>query len=169
MISWSNWLIFMSSGGVILWILLVVCFCLCFLVFERWCYLRFEWHRAQKKWLFLWICRENHDSWCSQALRAAWLSEGRLCLFSRLRFIKLLTVLCPMLGLLGTVSGMIVVFDGIEKESTSFSPLSHGIAMATFPTFVGMVIAIFGVMAYSRLMRLSQQKMTLLEKELRSR
>jgi biopolymer transport protein ExbB len=74
-----------------------------------------------------------------------------------------------MLGLLGTVTGMILVFDELAREQSSISQLSESIAMATFPTLVGMVVSIVGIMAFSRLTRLSQKKMTLLEKELRSR
>ena len=169
MILWSKWLIFMSLGGGILWVLFAVSLCLWCVVLERWWYLQVEWRHVQKKWLFSWLFRENHHSWCSQTLKESWLAEGRLRLFSKLRLIKLLTVLCPMLGLLGTVTGMILVFDELAREQSSISQLSESIAMATFPTLVGMVVSIVGIMAFSRLTRLSQKKMTLLEKELRSR
>ncbi len=166
---WAQWLTFMSAGGWVLWALFAVSLCLWCLVFERWCYLRCYWPDMKKQWLLRWLFRENHHSWCSQTLKSAWLADGRLCLFAKLRLIKLLTVLCPMLGLLGTVTGMILVFDEMSRDDSSMLQLSEGIAMATFPTLVGMVLATFGVIACARLTRLSQQNMALLEKELRSR
>ena len=54
--------------------------------------------------------------------------------------------MCPMIGLLGTVYGMIEVFEVLSFLGTG-NPraMSSGVAMATIPTMSGMVITIFGL------------------------
>ena len=57
-----------------------------------------------------------------------------------LPIIKVLIALCPLLGLLGTVVGMIQVFDILAVTGTG-SPraMASGISKATIPTLAGMV------------------------------
>ena len=54
--------------------------------------------------------------------------------------------MCPMIGLLGTVYGMIEVFEVLSFLGTG-NPraMSSGVAMATIPTMSGMVITVFGL------------------------
>lgn len=70
----------------------------------------------------------------------------------RLSYIALIGSLAPMLGLLGTVDGMVASFEVIAKSSTSPSPaeLAKGIQTALITTLVGLVMAIpaIGVFAY---------------------
>ena len=57
--------------------------------------------------------------------------------------------MCPMIGLLGTVYGMIEVFEVLSFLGTG-NPraMSSGVAMATIPTMSGMVITLFGLYFY---------------------
>jgi len=65
---------------------------------------------------------------------------------------KTLIALCPLIGLLGTVIGMVHVFDALSISGTSDSRMmASGIARASFPTMSGMAVAVLGVLAYSRL------------------
>ena len=60
--------------------------------------------------------------------------------------IKSLIAVCPLLGLLGTVTGMIAVFDVMTLSgSGNARALADGISMATVPTMAGMVAALSGV------------------------
>jgi biopolymer transport protein ExbB len=54
--------------------------------------------------------------------------------------------MCPMIGLLGTVYGMIEVFEVLSFMGTG-NPraMSSGVAKATIPTMAGMVITLFGL------------------------
>lgn len=60
--------------------------------------------------------------------------------------IKTCVALCPLLGLLGTVTGMIGVFE-VMAISGSGNPrsMASGVSMATVPTMAGMVAALSGV------------------------
>ena len=60
-----------------------------------------------------------------------------------LSLIKVLIALCPLLGLLGTVTGMIAVFDSIAMTGNSDAKaMASGIFQATLPTMSGLVLAI---------------------------
>ena len=56
--------------------------------------------------------------------------------------------ICPLLGLLGTVLGMLEVFDALAATGAN-NPraMAAGVSKATVSTLAGMVVAIFGLLA----------------------
>ena len=59
---------------------------------------------------------------------------------------KTLVALCPLLGLLGTVTGMIEVFDVMAiSGSGNARAMASGVSKATIPTMSGMVAALSGL------------------------
>ena len=71
--------------------------------------------------------------------------------------IQTLIALCPVLGLLGTVTGMIEVFDVVSFFGTGNArALASGITKATLPTMTGMAISIVGLLTYTVLNSKSQ-------------
>lgn len=62
----------------------------------------------------------------------------------KIGWVQLLANISPMLGLFGTVQGMIITFDMISKSSGSPSPkeLANGISVALVTTFLGLIVAI---------------------------
>ena len=71
--------------------------------------------------------------------------------------IQTLIALCPVLGLLGTVTGMIEVFDVVSFFGTGNArALASGITKATLPTMTGMAISIIGLLTYTVLNSKSQ-------------
>jgi biopolymer transport protein ExbB len=74
-----------------------------------------------------------------------------------------------MIGLLGTVTGMISVFDVMAIEGSSNPQLmASGISMATLPTLAGMVAALAGMFVHARLVKRSRTLESGLERSLRS-
>jgi len=71
-------------------------------------------------------------------------------LFRKIEWLNLLGNLAPMLGLLGTVWGMIMAFGEIEAKGGKASPsdLAGGILVALFSTFMGLVVAIPALAGY---------------------
>ena len=57
-------------------------------------------------------------------------------------FIELIAYLSPMLGLLGTVLGMIEVFQGLADQAGNTGALAGGIRQALVTTAVGLAVAI---------------------------
>ena len=55
--------------------------------------------------------------------------------------------ICPLLGLLGTVAGMLEVFDALAATGAN-NPrsMAAGVSKATVSTLAGMVVAIFGLL-----------------------
>ena len=66
----------------------------------------------------------------------------------------MLIALLPMFGLLGTVTGMIQVFDVMASMgSGNARAMANGVSAATIPTMAGMVIALVALPFAARLDR----------------
>jgi len=80
--------------------------------------------------------------------------EENMRLEHRLSYLALIGTLSPMIGLLGTVSGMIDSFKLIANTATGApdpQALAQGISTALFTTFVGLALAIPALAAYNLL------------------
>ncbi|USD39464.1 MotA/TolQ/ExbB proton channel family protein [Ferrimonas sp. SCSIO 43195] len=102
-------------------------------------------------------------AWLDQRLyrlesqRQFWQPQGQL------QAITLLATTAPLLGLLGTVNGMIVMFDALSHTGLhDGKALSDGIAMAMITTQTGLLVGVPGLLlAYlwrRRLARLQRQQ-----------
>lgn len=70
-------------------------------------------------------------------------------LFQKISYVNLLAGVAPMLGLFGTVSGMIDAFGEIaRKEAPNAKDLAGGIYVALVTTFLGLVVAIPSTTAF---------------------
>ena len=93
-----------------------------------------------------WVARSDTSSWHAKRIRDALVSEAALELKRNTRLIRALIAVCPLLGLLGTVTGMIAVFDVMAYSGGgSARAMAGGVSMATVPTMAGMVAALSGV------------------------
>jgi biopolymer transport protein ExbB len=74
------------------------------------------------------------------------ISQSSIGLKSNIGLIKALIAICPLLGLMGTVTGMIAVFDVMTfSGGGNARAMAAGVSMATVPTMAGMVAALSGV------------------------
>ncbi len=166
MVSEGYWLLrdFLDSGGWVLWTILAFTIALWTLMVERLWYL---WRIFPKRAAGLerhWLRRSDRTSAASRYVRQAWLSVAWQRLERFMPLIRVLIALCPLLGLLGTVSGMIQVFDVLSVSGTG-NPraMAGGVSRATVPTMAGMVIAISGLFCLARLdaqSRLAMQRLS---------
>lgn len=86
------------------------------------------------------------------------IGEWRLALRQGAWLIPALVMLCPLLGLLGTVTGMIQVFDVLAwTGSSNPQVMADGVARATLPTLAGMVAALSGLLMQVWLKRRTRQ------------
>jgi len=94
----------------------------------------------------LWHSRDDRKSWNSDAIREKLISEFSMSANKFIPIIKTLVALCPLLGLMGTVTGMIEVFDVMAVSgSGNARSMASGVSKATIPTMAGMVGALSGV------------------------
>lgn len=69
-----------------------------------------------------------------------------------------LTASAPLLGLLGTVAGMVTTFEAVSSgDGYSPSAVSSGISQALITTQFGLIIAIPGLFGRARLCRLADR------------
>ncbi len=70
--------------------------------------------------------------------------EESVRLFQKIGYLSLISSTAPMMGLLGTVSGMFVTFGNIAAAGGSVSPaqLAGGIKLALVTTIFGLIVAI---------------------------
>ncbi|EIA1589893.1 MotA/TolQ/ExbB proton channel family protein [Vibrio parahaemolyticus] len=73
-----------------------------------------------------------------------WLQEKRHQLHSGLRLLTLVGVISPLIGLLGTVLGLIEMFKGIAVSTGNITPndLADGLGLAMRTTAAGLIIAL---------------------------
>jgi biopolymer transport protein ExbB len=95
------------------------------------------------------------------------ISQARIQINQFLPMIKTLVALCPLLGLLGTVWGMIEVFNIMAVTGGGDAKsMAGGVQQATIPTMAGMVAALSGVFANTYVTRIAQRESELLRDNL---
>jgi biopolymer transport protein ExbB len=160
---------FMAAGGVVMWALAGLCVLFWTLVFERFWFIRRVFPRwvGERRGAWRQLLGEDSGGW-QRAVRSAWLAQARQQLNGPLRLGKTLVALYPLLGLLGTVSGMIAVFDVLALNGTG-NPrgMAAGVWQATLPTMAGMVLAISGLFSLARLERDARRALERLADQLR--
>jgi biopolymer transport protein ExbB len=143
---WLAFRDFMVLGGDVLWAILLTLILMWTFIFERlWFLYRVHPFRRQAV-LRQWEARRETRSWHAKRIREALISETALSLKKHVGLIKVLIAICPLLGLLGTVTGMIAVFDVMALAGGgSARAMAGGVSRATIPTMAGMVAALSGV------------------------
>jgi biopolymer transport protein ExbB len=134
---------FATQGGAVILALIPVAILLWFLIVERYWFIYRIYPEQNRALLQQWLAREETASWYAQKIREAMVAENRARLKTGLPAIGTLIAICPLLGLLGTVTGMVTVFDTIALTGTSDArAMADGIYRATLPTMSGLVLAL---------------------------
>ncbi len=159
---------FLELGGNVLFAIMIVTFVMWALILERFMYLRTGYRSAVNQVLEEWRGRTDHTSWYAQQIRRELVSRMAMALDRGIPLIKTLVALCPLLGLLGTVTGMIEVFQ-VMSVSGSGNPraMASGVSKATIPTMAGMVAAISGLIFSVQLERRAKSEAEWVADELR--
>jgi biopolymer transport protein ExbB len=155
---------FTETGGHVLLVIGGLIFFMWMLILERVLYV-FIWHRQYKNQMIAkWNARQDRHSWNAEQIRQAMISRVSLKLGGGITVIQALVALCPLLGLMGTVTGMIEVFDVMAiSGSGNARSMASGVSKATIPTMAGMVGALSGVFASAWLARTNKSERTHLE------
>ncbi len=138
---------FLARGGPVLLAIMAATFVMWALILERLFYFRFAHDSYAEEALSEWQSRSDRKSTFAHWVKDKLVSEVRQKAQSNVLFTKALVALAPLLGLLGTVTGMVTVFDYMAiTDGADAKAMSRGVSQATIPTMAGMVASISGIL-----------------------
>jgi biopolymer transport protein ExbB len=138
---------FMERGGPVLPLIAALTFVMWTMIFERFWFFRTEFKTIVNSSIQEWEGREERRSWSAHAIREAMISQASEKIRGTLPLIQTCVALAPLLGLMGTVTGMVAVFDAMATQGGNARSMASGVSMATIPTMAGMVASLSGVLA----------------------
>jgi biopolymer transport protein ExbB len=138
---------FMDQGGDVLWFIAALTFFMWTLIIERIVYFQTEHKGVVRAATEAWESRPERKSWSAHQVREKLVSEASEHISGSLNLIQTCVMLCPLLGLLGTVTGMIAVFDAMATQGGNARSMASGVSQATIPTMAGMIASLSGLFA----------------------
>ncbi len=135
-----------SAGGVFVYAIFVAGVVLWALVFERLWYFARVLPRQRREAEEAWRSRPERASWAARQIRAATVSRLNAAMTGALPLMQALVPLAPLLGLVGTVSGMLEVFDAMAlRGSADARTMASGVSHAMICTLTGLAVSITGL------------------------
>lgn len=155
---------FVERGGDVMVVLAWVVFIMWTLIVERLIFMLTENRIGLKAVLAERESRLDQKSWSARAIYDTGVSQLSMRFESGIPMIRTLARLCPLFGLMGTVTGMILIFD-VMAATGGGSPraMAAGVAKATLTTMAGMVGALSGIFPAAILSRLAQNQQASLQ------
>lgn len=144
---------FFAQGGDVLYLIAITTFLMWTLMFERAWYFQAEHKRVVRDVTEVWEERAERRSWSAHAIRDALVSQAKERINGTFPIILTCVALCPLLGLLGTVTGMITVFDAMATQGGNARSMAAGVSQATIPTMCGMIASLSGIFGTTFLRR----------------
>jgi len=144
--SFFNIQLLMEHGGTVLWLILLASIMMWMLIIERYVFVYWLYPKQIKAMIRNWLQRNERNSWFAQQIRQGMIAESSRLLHRYLLSIRTLSVALPMLGLLGTVDGMIQTFDVMTVHGTgNVRGMASGISVALITTMGGLMTALSGL------------------------
>jgi biopolymer transport protein ExbB len=133
------------GGPIVDWIF-ITCVIMWCLVIERFWYFNRILPRATADSLAVWQSRVEHTSWKARQIRRALISRLNAGMRTNTQVLRVLVPLAPLLGLVGTVSGMLNVFDSMAaRGSADARSMANGVSEAMICTLTGLAVSISGL------------------------
>jgi len=150
---------FFEAGGPVLWGILIVTVIMWTLIVERFWFFYYVLPVRIKKTSDDWNAMNLSLNWYSKKIKEQMISELSINSKQFILTIETMMQILPLLGLLGTVVGMIKVFDVMTFFGMGNARLmASGVSQATIPTMAGLVAAISGVYIANMLKRKSEDE-----------
>lgn len=154
-------------GGGILLLIVILAALLWALLLERFLFIGREYPPMLSEAVNAWRGRDERRSWHAQKFRNFLLHRANLLLQRNFGLVKTLIKLCPLLGLLGTVLGMLEIFDAVAVTGGNNPRVTAGgVSKAIITTMAGMVVAISALPIVGYLARRAQTEKQKLEENL---
>lgn len=124
------------ASGVLLWALII----------ERFWYFRKVLPVEAAKLQEEWQARSDRTSWCARQIRQGMISRLNLSMTTGFPVMQVLVPMAPLLGLIGTVDGMLEVFDSMAlRGSADARSMASGVSAAMICTMTGLAVSITGL------------------------
>lgn len=93
-----------------------------------------------------WHARADHTSWCARQIRQAMISRLNVSMTAGFPVMQVLVPMSPLLGLIGTVTGMLEVFDSMAlRGNADARSMASGVSAAMICTMTGLAVSITGL------------------------
>ena len=139
---------FMSAGGSVLWLIAILAAFMWAIILERVWYFNSGHKDYMSELKSEWESISDHSSWKAQQIKDKLISQAKEAVNKHLPLINTCVALSPLFGLLGTVTGMIEVFQVMAFTGGGDArSMAGGVSKATLPTMAGMTTALSGVFA----------------------
>ena len=133
------------GGPVVDWIF-ATCVVMWCIVIERFWYFNRILPGQTASSLAEWRQRSEHTSWKARQIRKALISRLNAGMSANVQVLRVLVPLSPLLGLVGTVSGMLNVFDSMAaRGSADARSMANGVSEAMVCTLTGLAVSISGL------------------------
>lgn len=128
--------IWIFASGVLMWALIV----------ERYWFFSQVLPKQAADMKQAWHDRSDHSSWCARQIRTAMISRINSSMTTGFPVLQVLVPLAPLLGLIGTVAGMLEVFDSMAlRGSADARSMASGVSAAMICTMTGLAVSITGL------------------------
>ncbi len=139
-----------AGGPVVVWIF-IACVVMWTLVIERYWFFKHELPRQAALLLEEWNARPERHSWMAHQIRRTMISRLNNAMNANMQLLRVLVPMAPLLGLVGTVSGMLSVFDSMAAlGSADARTMADGISEAMVCTMSGLAVSISGLFPVNR-------------------
>lgn len=135
-----------EDGGWIVYCLMASCLLMWATIADRWWYFRRVLPQESAQMLAAWKSRRDHQSWYARAIRQMMISKLNASMTANMQILRVLVPMCPLLGLIGTVTGMLEVFDSMSLLGNADArSMASGVSHAMIATLSGLGVSITGL------------------------
>ena len=93
-----------------------------------------------------WMARTDRSSWCARQIRQRMISRLNESMTAGFPVMQVLVPMSPLLGLIGTVTGMLEVFDSMAlRGNADARSMASGVSHAMICTMTGLAVSITGL------------------------
>jgi biopolymer transport protein ExbB len=136
----------MSLGGIFVFFIFMSGVLMWALIIERLWYFKMILPRQTAKVEAAWRARPDHTSWCARQIRQTMISRLNGAMTAGFPVMRVLVPMAPLLGLIGTVSGMLDVFDSMAlRGNADAKSMASGVSAAMICTMTGLAVSITGL------------------------
>ena len=125
----------MSAGGSVLWLIAILAAFMWAIILERIWYFNAGHQYYMTSLKTEWDSIEDHSTWKAEQIKEKLISQAKIEVNKYLPLVNTCVALAPLFGLLGTVTGMIEVFQVMAFTGGGDArSMAGGVSKATLPT-----------------------------------